>query len=178
MNPKISDFGLARTLWGDEAEVETIRVVGTHGYISPEYAARGFFSVKSDVFSFGVIILETITGKKNREYSDHHDLDLLGYAWRMWCDSTPLMLIDESLSDSIAVAEPEILRCIQIGLLCVQERPDDRPDMSAAVLMLNGEKALPKPKEPAFFPHQFGSSSGTTKLYSNNEVSITMLEAR
>jgi serine/threonine protein kinase len=49
------------------------------GYISPEYAARGFFSVKSDVFSFGVIILETITGIKNREYSDHHDLDLLGY---------------------------------------------------------------------------------------------------
>lgn len=178
MNPKISDFGLARTLWGDEAEVETIRVVGTHGYISPEYAARGFFSVKSDVFSFGVIILETITGIKNREYSDHHDLDLLGYAWRMWCESTPLKLIDESLSNSIAEAEPEILRCIQTGLLCVQERPDDRPDMSAAVLMLNGEKALPKPKEPAFFPHQFGSSSGTAKLYSNNEVSITMLEAR
>jgi hypothetical protein len=96
----------------------------------------------------------------------------------MWCESTPLKLIDESLSNSIAVAEPEILRCIQTGLLCVQERPDDRPDMSAAVLMLNGEKALPKPKEPAFFPHQFGSSSGTAKLYSNNEVSITMLEAR
>ncbi|PNY06072.1 serine/threonine protein kinase [Trifolium pratense] len=178
MNPKISDFGLARTLWGDEAEVETNKVVGTHGYISPEYAARGFFSVKSDVFSFGVIILETISGKKNREYSDHHNLDLLGYAWRMWCETTPLKLIDETLSDSIVVAEAEVLRCIQIGLLCVQERPDDRPDMSAAVLMLNGEKALPKPKEPAFYPHQLGSSSGTTVLHSNNEVSITLLDAR
>jgi hypothetical protein len=50
--------------------------------------------------------------------------------------------------------------------------------MSAAVLMLNGEKALPKPKEPAFYPHQLGSSSGTTVLHSNNEVSITLLDAR
>jgi serine/threonine protein kinase len=49
------------------------------GYISPEFATRGFFSVKSDVFSFGVIILETISGKKNRDYCDYDDLDLLGY---------------------------------------------------------------------------------------------------
>jgi hypothetical protein len=96
----------------------------------------------------------------------------------MWCETTPLMLLDESLGESAVVSEAEILRCIQIGLLCVQERPDDRPDMSAAVLMLNGEKALPKPKEPAFYPHQLGSSSGTTVLHSNNEVSITLLDAR
>ncbi|XP_058779916.1 G-type lectin S-receptor-like serine/threonine-protein kinase At4g27290 isoform X1 [Vicia villosa] len=178
MNPKISDFGLARTLWGDEAKGETRRIVGTHGYISPEYATRGFFSVKSDVFSFGVIILETISGKKNREYSVYHDLDLLGYAWRMWCEKTPLELIDESLSDLIVIEELEIMRCIQTGLLCVQERADDRPSMSAAVLMLNGEKTLPEPKEPAFYPHQFGSSSGTSNLHSNNEVSITLLQAR
>ncbi|CAI8593038.1 unnamed protein product [Vicia faba] len=178
MNPKISDFGLARTLWGDEAKGETRRVVGTHGYISPEYATRGFFSVKSDVFSFGVIILETISGKKNREYSGYHDLDLLGHAWRMWCEKTPLELIDKPLTDSIVVAEPEILRCVQIGLLCVQERADDRPTMSAAILMLNGEKTLPEPKEPAFYPHQSGSSSGTAVLHSKNEVSITLLQAR
>ncbi|KEH38828.1 S-locus lectin kinase family protein [Medicago truncatula] len=79
MIPKISDFGLARTLWGDEAKGVTRRVVGTYGYISPEYAARGFFSVKSDVFSFGAIILEIISGNKNREYCDYHGLDLLGY---------------------------------------------------------------------------------------------------
>ncbi|GAU26330.1 hypothetical protein TSUD_101630 [Trifolium subterraneum] len=184
MNPKISDFGLARTLWGDEGEGETRRVVGTYGYISPEFATRGFFSVKSDVYSFGVIILETISGKKNREYCDYDDLDLLGFAWRMWFEQTPMELIDETLRDSFFEAEPEISRCIQIGLLCVQERADDRPDMSAAVLMLNGEKSLPNPKEPAFYPHQLGSSSGTSKLnsnnevHSNNEVSMTLLQAR
>lgn len=96
----------------------------------------------------------------------------------MWCEKTPLELIEESLGDAIALAEPEILRCIHIGLLCVQERPDDRPDMSAVVLMLNGEKPLPRPKEPAFYPHHFGSSSGTSKPISNNEISMTLLDAR
>jgi hypothetical protein len=96
----------------------------------------------------------------------------------MWSEKMSLELIDESLGDSIVVAEPEILRCIQIGLLCVQERADDRPDMSAVVLMLNGEKALPNPKEPAYYPRQLGSSSENSKLHSNNEVSMTMIQAR
>ncbi|CAL9124505.1 unnamed protein product, partial [Musa acuminata var. zebrina] len=56
MNPKISDFGMARIFGGDETEVNTKRVVGTYGYMSPEYAMDGIFSVKSDVFSFGVLI--------------------------------------------------------------------------------------------------------------------------
>ncbi|CAL9772378.1 unnamed protein product, partial [Musa acuminata subsp. burmannicoides] len=64
MNPKISDFGMARIFGGDETEVNTKRVVGTYGYMSPEYAMDGIFSVKSDVFSFGVLILEIISGKK------------------------------------------------------------------------------------------------------------------
>ncbi|KAK7324622.1 hypothetical protein VNO77_28337 [Canavalia gladiata] len=178
MNPKISDFGLARTFGGDEGEGKTKRIVGTYGYISPEYAARGNFSVKSDVFSFGVIVLEIVSGKKNREYYDHHDLDLLGHAWRVWCEERPLELIDESLGESIAAAEVDVLRCIHIGLLCVQERPEYRPDMSAVVLMLNGEKSLPTPKEPAFYPHQFGSSSGNSKPHSTNEISMSLLDAR
>ncbi|XP_061337479.1 G-type lectin S-receptor-like serine/threonine-protein kinase At4g27290 [Gastrolobium bilobum] len=178
MNPKISDFGLARAFGGDEDEGITKRIAGTYGYISPEYAAHGFFSVKSDVFSFGVIVLEIISGTKNREYFDHHDLDLLGHAWRLWSEEKSLKLIDESLGDSIGFAEAEILRCIIIGLLCVQDRPEDRPDMSAVVLMLNGEKPLPRPREPAFYPHQFGSSSGSTKLHSANEISMSLLNAR
>ncbi|QHO12660.1 Putative cysteine-rich receptor-like protein kinase [Arachis hypogaea] len=71
-------------------------------------------------------------------------------AWRLWCEERPLELIDESLTDSVAVAESEVLRCIHIGLLCVQERPENRPDMSAIVLMLNGEKPLPRPRDLLF----------------------------
>ncbi|KAK3420148.1 hypothetical protein EUGRSUZ_G00941 [Eucalyptus grandis] len=80
MNPKISDFGLARSFGGNESEANTKRVVGTFGYMSPEYAINGFYSVKSDVFSFGVLVLEIVSGKRNRGFNhpDKH-LNLLGY---------------------------------------------------------------------------------------------------
>ncbi|TKY66620.1 G-type lectin S-receptor serine/threonine-protein kinase [Spatholobus suberectus] len=175
MNPKISDFGLARAFGGDHSEANTIRVVGTHGYMPPEYAVYGTFSVKSDVFSFGVIVLEMVSRRKNREFSDpDHNLNLLGHAWRLWSEDRPLELIDDSLSDSVIAAEA--LRCIHIGLLCVQERPDDRPDMSSVVLMLNGERALPNPKQPAFYPHEVSSSKNEQS--STNELSISLLQAR
>ncbi|KAF8009501.1 hypothetical protein BT93_J0487 [Corymbia citriodora subsp. variegata] len=80
LNPKISDFGLARIFRGDDTEEETRRVVGTYGYMSPEYAFDGKFSVKSDVFSFGVLLLEIVSSKRNRgfQHPDHHH-NLLGH---------------------------------------------------------------------------------------------------
>ncbi|KAJ0455120.1 putative protein kinase RLK-Pelle-DLSV family [Helianthus annuus] len=65
MNPKISDFGMARIICGSQTRAMTNRIVGTYGYMSPEYAMHGHFSVKSDVFSLGVLVLEIISGKKN-----------------------------------------------------------------------------------------------------------------
>ncbi|CAL5390591.1 unnamed protein product [Camellia sinensis] len=80
MNPKISDFGIARSFGGNETEANTNRVIGTYGYMSPEYAIDGLFSVKSDVFSFGVLVLEIVSGKKNRGfYHPRHRLNLLGH---------------------------------------------------------------------------------------------------
>ncbi|KDO74334.1 hypothetical protein CISIN_1g003832mg [Citrus sinensis] len=80
MNPKISDFGMARIFGGDEIQTNTHKVVGTYGYMSPEYAAEGLFSVKSDVFSFGVLVLEIVSGKKNWRFSHpDHDHNLLGH---------------------------------------------------------------------------------------------------
>ncbi|KAJ9553609.1 hypothetical protein OSB04_017654 [Centaurea solstitialis] len=69
MNLKISDFGLARKFVGKDVMAKTKKVVGTYGYISPEYPVHGRFSIKSDVFSFGVLVLEIVSGKKNREFS-------------------------------------------------------------------------------------------------------------
>ncbi|RYR43748.1 hypothetical protein Ahy_A08g040145 isoform C [Arachis hypogaea] len=149
MNAKISDFGLARTFAGDQSEATTKRVMGTYGYISPEYAVHGSFSTKSDVFAFGVIVLEIVSGKKNREFCvPHQRLYLLGHAWELWNEERPLELVDESVRDS--VIEVEALRCIQIGLLCVQGRPEDRPNMSSVVRMLEDDKPLPEPRLPAF----------------------------
>ncbi|KAK1280708.1 G-type lectin S-receptor-like serine/threonine-protein kinase [Acorus gramineus] len=80
MNPKISDFGLARIFQGNLGEANTRRVVGTYGYMSPEYAMDGVFSVKSDVFSFGVLVLEIVSGKKNRGvYQSEIHLNLLAH---------------------------------------------------------------------------------------------------
>ncbi|XP_060200267.1 G-type lectin S-receptor-like serine/threonine-protein kinase At4g27290 isoform X1 [Lycium barbarum] len=148
LNPKISDFGLARTFQGDQCGDNTERVVGTFGYMAPEYALYGLFSVKSDVFSFGLLLLEIVSGKKNRCFHHHHH-GLIGYAWRMWTEGTPLELVDSSLEYETS-SMSEILRCIHVSLLCVQQSPDDRPNMSALVLMLNGESTLPQPKEPGF----------------------------
>ncbi|XP_065046644.1 receptor-like serine/threonine-protein kinase SD1-8 isoform X2 [Musa acuminata AAA Group] len=182
MNPKISDFGMARIFGGDESEVNTKRVVGTYGYMSPEYAMDGIFSVKSDVFSFGVLILEIISGKKNRGiYDSSRSLNLLGYTWSLWREGKGLDLVDEAIGDSYPKAE--VLRCMKVGLLCVQERPEDRPTMSSVLLMLGSDSALlPQPRQPGFVamrgPLEPDSSTSKQDSLSINNVSVTMFECR
>ncbi|XP_027186126.1 G-type lectin S-receptor-like serine/threonine-protein kinase At4g27290 isoform X2 [Cicer arietinum] len=180
MNPKISDFGLARMCGGDQIEGRTNRIVGTYGYMAPEYAIDGLFSIKSDVFSFGVLLLEIISGKKNRALTYHeHDHNLIGHAWRLWKESIPFELIDDNLRNSCIISE--VSRCIQIGLLCLQHHPNDRPNMASVVVMLSSENALPKPKEPGFLIKKFsieGEPSSERQTSSTNEITISLLDAR
>ncbi|VVA34786.1 PREDICTED: G-type lectin S-receptor [Prunus dulcis] len=150
MIPKISDFGMARIFGGNQNEANTNRVVGTYGYMSPEYAMGGIFSEKSDVYSFGVLILEIISGRKNTSfyYCEQH-LGFLGYAWKQWKEGKGLEIVDSSLGNSYCPSE--VLRCIQVGLLCVQEHVVDRPTMSSVVFMLSSPDAtMPQPKTPGF----------------------------
>ncbi|CAN6360269.1 unnamed protein product [Urochloa humidicola] len=151
MTPKISDFGMARMFGSEETEINTVKVAGTLGHIAPEYANKRVFSMKSDVFSFGVIVLEIITGKKNRDvymYSDH--LNLLEHAWNLWNEGNCLDLVDENLSGSFN--SDEVLKCLKMGLLCVQESPEDRPLMSQVLKMLasSDTSSLRAPKQPGF----------------------------
>nr|KYP55933.1 Putative serine/threonine-protein kinase receptor [Cajanus cajan] len=182
LDPKISDFGLARLFLGDQVEANTNKVAGTYGYIPPEYATRGHFSMKSDVFSYGVIILEIVSGKKNREFSDaENSNNLLGHSWKLWTEERTMELLDEVIGKQFAPSE--VMRCIQVGLLCVQQRPEDRPNMSSVILMLNGDKLLPNPKVPAFYiekdvTYEENSAPSNHILGSVNELSITMLDAR
>ncbi|XP_059661602.1 G-type lectin S-receptor-like serine/threonine-protein kinase At4g27290 [Cornus florida] len=181
MNPKISDFGMARSFGGDEMEANTNRVVGTHGYMSPEYVMNGFFSVKSDVYSFGVLVLEIVSGSKNRGFSHpDHNLNLIGHAWKLYKEGKLLELFDASILHSFDLTEA--YRSIHIGLLCVQESPEDRPNMSSVVLMLGSESALPQPKEPGFyngrrFP-RVDSSSSKPESCSVNQLTVTILAPR
>ncbi|KAL6215140.1 hypothetical protein ACLB2K_014571 [Fragaria x ananassa] len=177
MNPKISDFGMA-TIFGDsDIRGRTNRVVGTFGYMSPEYATYGLFSEKSDVFSFGVILLEIISGEKNIAFFEaDHTLNLISKAWHLWKEGSSMELIDSTLRASCSSGE--VIRCMHIGLLCVQERAIDRPTMSDVVSLLsNQSSALPLPKEPAFLSHSSSadadSSSSRQRYHSQNEVTIS-----
>ncbi|KAI9127680.1 hypothetical protein K1719_000673 [Acacia pycnantha] len=150
MNPKISDFGMARIIAIDQDQINTNRIVGTYGYMSPEYAMHGQFSEKSDVFSFGVIVLEIVSARRNARPIETQDLDdLANQAWKHWRNQTPLEIVDPEIKDSFS--QSEVIKCIQIGLLCVQENPENRPTMARIVSYLSSLLAeLPSPQEPAF----------------------------
>ncbi|CAH9076033.1 unnamed protein product [Cuscuta europaea] len=183
MNPKISDFGMAKSFGGNETGANTCRVVGTYGYMSPEYAVDGIFSVKSDVFSFGVLVLEIIGGKKNRRFihPDHH-LNLLGHAWTLYKENRSMEMVDPILVSSCDPAE--VIRSIHVALLCVQQAAEDRPNMSSVVWMLSNEGVLPEAKLPGFFtqrsvaPTEQHSSWSTQTPSSVNDVTISLLDAR
>ncbi|XP_039169879.1 cysteine-rich receptor-like protein kinase 10 [Eucalyptus grandis] len=174
MNPKISDFGMARIFGGDQTQASTNKIVGTFGYMSPEYAMHGEFSVKSDVYSFGILLLEIICGKKNNFY---HQLDGVNtlLAWNQWRDGTPLKVLDLAIMDSYS--KDEVLRCLHICLLCIQEDPAIRPTMATVVLMLsNNYFNPPSPRHPAFFvrSRSRGLSIPMKELQSNQSTSSTM----
>ncbi|KAJ0684567.1 putative protein kinase RLK-Pelle-DLSV family [Helianthus annuus] len=179
MNPKISDFGMARSFGGNQIEANTNRVVGTYGYMAPEYAGDGTFSIKTDVYSFGVLVLEIVCGEKNRGFTHkEHGHNLIGHAWGLHKEGTSLELVAKCLGESIDA--PQVLRSIHVGLLCVQRHPEDRPTMTSVIHMLGSEGSLPSPKEPGFY---FGESTqgfyeGSYEASSTNELSITTLNGR
>ncbi|KAK2977258.1 hypothetical protein RJ640_005520 [Escallonia rubra] len=149
MNPKISDFGMARIFGGSDSAANTAKIVGTYGYIAPEFAMEGLYSIKSDVFSFGVILLEIITGRTNAKFHlSKHAPSLLAYIWQLWNQGKCLELIDPLSNDS---HDDEFLRYMHVGLLCVQEDAYDRPAMPSVVKMLMSDTVtLCQPERPAF----------------------------
>ncbi|XP_075090912.1 G-type lectin S-receptor-like serine/threonine-protein kinase At1g11300 [Nicotiana tabacum] len=181
LNPKISDFGMARIFGGNQDQANTIRVVGTYGYMSPEYAMHGRFSEKSDVYSFGVLILEIVSGRKNSSfYDDEDELTLFAYAWKLWNENNIVKLVDSKVFDPSF--KKEVVRCVHIGLLCVQEYAEDRPNISTVLSMLTSDIAeLPTPKQPAFTGgggHGSSEQGSSNSQVSVNTDSITVVEPR
>ncbi|XP_066392690.1 cysteine-rich receptor-like protein kinase 8 [Miscanthus floridulus] len=147
-DPKISDSGLARLL-GDHTQTKTATVAGTYGYMAPEYAIHGSVSPKIDIFSFGVLVLEIVTRRRNTSFNDCDTVNLLSDVWKCWIQGMASQLVDQTLD---GFSRTQALRCIQIGLLCVQSDPDDRLDISSVVSMLTRDSMeLQAPAQPAFF---------------------------
>ncbi|TVU19990.1 hypothetical protein EJB05_36176, partial [Eragrostis curvula] len=112
------------------------------GYMAPEYAMQGIMSAKSDVFSYGVLVLEIITRRRPYE-------DLIKFVWRHWRQGNVTQLVDDRPADEHG--KQEMLRCIHIGLLCVQDEAQLRPRMAAVVHMLKSRPmTLASPTEPLF----------------------------
>ncbi|KAK8319100.1 hypothetical protein V6Z11_A13G216800, partial [Gossypium hirsutum] len=150
MNPKISDFGMAKFFKKDELEANTNRIVGTYGYVPPEYVKKGIYSTKYDVYSFGVLLLQIISGKRNSSlYGCHENLNLLEYAYELWKQGRGAEFSDASLDDSFSSCK--LITCMQLELLCVQENPADRPSMVEVFTILKNKSsvAISVPKQPA-----------------------------
>ncbi|KAM7525163.1 hypothetical protein LguiA_015065 [Lonicera macranthoides] len=181
MNPKISDFGMARIFGGNQNEANTNRIVGTYGYMAPEYAMEGLFSVKSDVYSFGVLLLEIISGRKNTSYRSPEYSNIIGYAWDLWERGRAMELVDPCIAKSCS--REEVLKCIHVGMLCVQDLAAHRPNMSAVVLMLESESAtLPLARQPTFTSMRSfaggDSENESHDIVSSNNVTISVILGR
>ncbi|BFG28711.1 hypothetical protein CerSpe_149850 [Prunus speciosa] len=181
LNPKISDFGMARIFTNNELEANTSKIVGTRGYMPPE-SMQGIVSVKSDVYGFGVLMLEIISGRRNNSfYNDDRALSLVGYAWELWKEGAGLELMDPTVGDSCI--NDQVLRCIHVGLLCVEEDAANRPTMSAVVSMLTNESTpLALPTKPAFFVGrklaEAGVGGNQLEIASVNNLSNSDFDAR
>lgn len=175
--PKIADFGMARLFPEDQTHVNT-RVAGTNGYMAPEYVMYGRLTEKADVFSFGVLVLEIISGQKNSTFNPQDDAqNLLEWAWRLYKKGKSLEMMDPTLT--ISSPMEQIAMCIQIGLLCTQADPQLRPSMRRVVVMLSKRPAkLDEPTRPGYPGSRYRksrppSSSGATIGTSNGSSSHT-----
>ncbi|TVU32349.1 hypothetical protein EJB05_24074, partial [Eragrostis curvula] len=141
--PKIADFGTAKMFLADQTGTQT--VVVSPGYASSEYV-NGDMTLKCDVFSFGIVLLEVISGRRNSA-----EPSLLSQAWKLWEEHRVMDLLDPAVRQPRSDPDllPELRRCIQIGLLCVQQSPGDRPAMSDVLAMLTSKSShLDQPRTP------------------------------
>ncbi|XP_068640939.1 probable LRR receptor-like serine/threonine-protein kinase At1g53430 isoform X2 [Aristolochia californica] len=137
LNAKISDFGLAKLDEGEDTHIST-RIAGTIGYMAPEYAMRGYLTDKADVYSYGVVLLEIVSGKSNTNYRPKEEfVYLLDWAYVLQEKGDLLELVDPSLGSDYKKEEAQ--RMLKLALLCTSPSPTLRPNMSTVVSMLEGQ---------------------------------------
>ncbi|XP_049375273.1 putative serine/threonine-protein kinase [Solanum verrucosum] len=188
LHPKIGDFGLAKLFPENVTHLST-RVAGTIGYLAPEYALFGQLTKKADVYSFGVLVLEIISGRSSSKSAFGVDLlVLVEWVWKLREEGQLLEIIDPELTE---YPETELLRFIKVALFCTQSAPTQRPNMKQVIEMLSkevnlNEKSLTEPgvyrphssKRSSYGSLQKSSSAGKNGVQSVNPfVTSTKFES-
>ncbi|KAG0597369.1 hypothetical protein M758_UG332200 [Ceratodon purpureus] len=142
LQPKIADFGLALFFPDEKSHIITHDIAGTRGYWAPEYATMGKLSEKADVYSYGVLLLEVVSGRKNLDYNmPAHKVYLSDWVRELYNNSNVMEVVDPALSLD-KEEDLEVRRIINIALLCIQVEPERRPTMGAIVATLEGSLNL------------------------------------
>ncbi|XP_047170085.1 cold-responsive protein kinase 1-like [Vigna umbellata] len=180
LQPKIADFGLARLLPGDRSHLST-KFAGTLGYTAPEYAMNGQLSEKADTYSYGIVVLEIISGQKSTDVKNEEECReyLLQRAWKLYERGLQLELVDEAIDPNEYDAE-EVKKIIEIALLCTQASAASRPTMSEVVVLLKSKSLMEhmRPTMPVFVDANMINREGNSASSSNATVSISVLSAR
>ncbi|KAJ9541149.1 hypothetical protein OSB04_027655 [Centaurea solstitialis] len=181
--PKIADFGLARLLPEDQTHIST-RFAGTLGYTAPEYAIHGQLSEKVDTYSFGIVVLEIVSGKRctsvpNESAGEQY---LLDHAWNLHETRMHLKLVDETLDPS-EYREDDLKKVIEIALMCTQSPVSVRPTMPEVVMLLSDQSRVQNPPSRhnvnlTNIRTQVDNSTSASLSMSNNDATITELTGR
>ncbi|XP_062110371.1 cysteine-rich receptor-like protein kinase 3 isoform X2 [Humulus lupulus] len=172
LTPKIADFGLARLFPEDKTHISTA-IAGTLGYMAPEYIVRGKLSEKADVYSFGILVLEVVCGRKNNPFNQNSN-SILPMVWSHYGTGTLSEAVDPSLRGNFEAEEAS--RLLQIGLLSVQASAELRPSMSAVVNLLTENHEIPQPTQPPFLNSsstEIGRGIPSKEYYSSKHESNT-----
>ncbi|KAL1831408.1 hypothetical protein ACET3Z_001059 [Daucus carota] len=176
LTPKIADFGLARCFGTDKTHLST-GIAGTLGYMAPEYLIRGQLTEKADVYSFGVLVLEIVCGRKNITFTEDSG-SLLQTIWRLYKNHKLVDVVDPRLQYDFPTKE--VTNVVQIGLLCTQASAVLRPSMNKVVWMLNNQNCeVPMPKQPPFLSSKMegsASSGQSTSLGSLISSALTKID--
>ncbi|KAI7991736.1 Cold-responsive protein kinase 1 [Camellia lanceoleosa] len=171
--PKIADFGLVRLLPEDQSHLST-GFAGTLGYTAPEYAIHGQLSEKVDTYSFGIVVLEIISGRRCNEMTAESTEFLLEQAWKLYEDGMHLKLVDETL-DANEYRGEEVKKVIEIALMCTQSPVSTRPTMSEIVVLLVSDHSMEvtRPTQPTLIEKDKKVRSDTTTTTSSSTSNAT-----
>ncbi|XP_048134964.1 L-type lectin-domain containing receptor kinase IX.1-like isoform X2 [Rhodamnia argentea] len=147
-NTKLGDFGVAK-LVDPRFRTQTTDVVGTYGYLAPEYLSDGKVTKESDMFSFGVVALEIACGRRTYQEGEYH-VPLQKWVWQLYLAGNMLEAVDETLGSSFDRKEMECL--MRLGLWCVHPDPKRRPKAGKVIRYLQQEAPVPELPPGTFEP--------------------------